>query len=287
MSIDFSVVKAIFRREMGSYLGNPAGYVFLTLFIAGTGWAAFLREGFFARNLADLALLNQLMPAILTLFIPAITMNLWSEERRQGTDELLLCSPVRDIEVILGKYCGAVGVYSIALLFSLAHFAVLDYLGEPDVGLLLATYLGYWLVGALFVGVGLFASIFSSNATVAFILGVLGCGALVFADAVPWSSGLVGIACCAAFAALSYLVFQAQTGGVALAAIVGATVAAGLWMTGIAGSFEDLFAALGVMSRFRGFGEGMIRIGDILYFVGGGAVLLYLSAFLLGRRHWS
>ncbi len=287
MPIDLSVVRAIVRRELGSYLGNPAGYVFLTLFIAGTGWAAFLREGFFSRNLADLALLNQLMPAILTLFIPAITMNLWSEERRQGTDELLLTSPVRDIEVILGKYFGALGVYTVALLFSLTHYLVLEYLGEPDGGLLLATYLGYWLAGALFISVGLLGSMFSNNSTVAFIVGAVGCGALVFADAMPWASGIIGAGLMAALGALLWLVATGGARGAGIAAIVGGGVGMILWLSGVVGPLEDVFATIGISPRFRSFGEGIIRLGDIVYFVGGAAVFLYLSSFLLGRRHWS
>jgi ABC-2 type transport system permease protein len=287
MSIDFGVVKAIFRRELGSYLGNPAGYVFLTLFIAGTAWAAFLREGFFARNLADLALLNQLMPAILTLFIPAITMNVWAEERRMGTDELLLTNPVRDSEVILGKYLGALGVYTVALGFSLAHVFVLNSLGSPDGGLIFSTYLGYWLVGALFISVGLLGSLFSTNATVAFIVGAVGCGAFVFADAMPWSSGIVGTAALAALFALVWLVIRGDAQGTGIAALVGAAVSLFLWLPGTVPAYEDLWSMIGVMPRFSSFGEGIIRLGDVLYFVGGTGLFLYLSGFLLGRRHWS
>ena len=143
MGIDWRVIRAIARRELGSYLGNPAGYVFLTLFIAATGAGAFLQAGFFARNLADLALLNKVMPAILMLFVPAVTMNVWAEERRRGTDELLLTLPVRDLEVVLGKYLGALGVYTVGLLFALAHVIVLRQLGDPDLGLMFSTYLGY------------------------------------------------------------------------------------------------------------------------------------------------
>ena len=86
LGLDFKVVSAIFRKDMRTYLGNPTGYVFITLFIMFTGGAAFLQEEFFSRNLADLATLNSVIPVILTFFVPAITMNAMADERRGGTD---------------------------------------------------------------------------------------------------------------------------------------------------------------------------------------------------------
>jgi len=286
MGIDFTIIRAIARRELGSYLGNPAGYVFLTLFIAATGAGAFLQAGFFARNLADLALLNKVMPAILMLFVPAVTMNVWAEERRRGTDELLLTMPVRDIEVVLGKYFGALGVFTVGLGFGLAHVAVLSRLGDPDIGLMLSTYLGYWLVGVAFVGVGLLASMFSANATVAFILGALGCAGLVFAGTAPWADGIVGCALVAGLAALIWVTVQGSADGAGYAAVGGGLIALITWLTGTYASFEATFAKLSVDHHFYGFGEGIVRLGDVVYFVGIAVVALYLCTFMLGRRHW-
>src|SRR5690606_32087631 len=138
--------------------------------------------------------LNKQMPLILTLFVPAITMTLWADERRAGTDELLLTLPVRDTEVVLGKFLGAVGVLSIGLAFSLANVIVLKYLGQPDVGLMFSTYLGYWLMGTLFVAVGMIGSLLTSNVTVAFVLGVLACAAFALSPAVAVGGGVVGVA---------------------------------------------------------------------------------------------
>lgn len=286
MGIDRSVVYAIARRELRGYLGNPAGYVFLTLFIAAMGAGAFLQEGFFARNLADLALLNRVMPAILMLFVPAVTMNVWSEERRRGTDELLLTLPVRDIEVVLGKYLGALGVYTVALVFSLAHVVFLAVLGNPDIGLMLATYLGYWLVGVAFVAIGLLASMFSANATIAFILGVLGCAGLVFAGGEPWASGIFGCALFAGAAALIWMTVRGSSEGVGYVAVIGGLTGLLLWLSQSWAGFEDAFARLGVDSHVYGFGQGIVRLGDIVYFLGITAVVLYLCTFMLGRRHW-
>ncbi len=286
MGFDPSVIATIARREISSYLGKPAGYVFLTLFIAATGAGAFLQEGFFARNLADMALLNQVMPGILMLFVPAVTMNVWAEERRRGTDELLLTMPVRDVEVVLGKYLGALGVFTAALAFSVAHVLVLERLGDPDIGLMVSTYLGYWLVGMAFVAIGLLGSMLSSNATIAFILGAVGCAGLVFAGTEPWASGIVGAALISGLAALVWVTARGDTEGAGYAAAGGAALGLLVWLTDSWSGFEDTFAKLGVDAHFYGFGEGVLRLGDVVFFFAITAVVLYLCTFLIGRRHW-
>jgi ABC-2 type transport system permease protein len=286
MGVDLRVVRAIFRRDLGQYLSNPAGYVFITLFIGLTAAAAFLQEGFFARNLADLAALNTVMPAILMLFVPAITMSSWAEERRTGTDELLLTLPVRDVEVVLGKYLGALGVLTVSLGFSLSHVVVLKWLGDPDLGLVASTYLGYWLVGAAFVALGLLASMMTANVTVAFILGVLACAAFVFAGAAPWAAGIVGCVLLAGALALISWVVTGTPKGMGLAAGAGAGVGLLAWIPGKVEGFTEFFALFDASAHLRSFGEGVVRFGDLGFFIGIVVATLYLCAFVLGRRHW-
>lgn len=300
MAIDVNVVRAIFRKDMRQYLGNPTGYVFLTLFIATTAAAAFLQDGFFSRHLADLAELNRLMPAILMFFVPAITMSAWAEERRWSTDELMLTSPVRDVEVVLGKFFGVVGMFTVSLAFSVAHVVVLYSLGRPDAGLMASTYIGYWLMGTMFCAIGLVASMFTTNATVAFILGALGCAGVVFAGSEPWASGLLGAAVLGLLAALGWYVLRGTTKFIGAAGLAGAGLGMLLWLgPNAAGDSEDaafsstsenafveLFDHFSVTEHFASFGEGVLRLGDIAYFVTGIVVMLYLASFLLGRRHW-
>ncbi len=177
------VLDAVFKRNFVAYFSNPTGYVFICVFVLLGSLAAFWPPEFFNSNLANLDQLNRYLPSILLVFIPAITMSVWAEERRQGTDELLLTLPASDWEVVFGKYLATVGIFTVALLFSMVcNVIILLRWGTPDAGLFFTNYLGYWFTGLAMLAIGMVASFLTSNLTVGFILGMLFNAPLALAD---------------------------------------------------------------------------------------------------------
>src|ERR1051325_8730882 len=163
---------AVLKRNFVGYFANPTGYVFLCLFVFLTSAAAFWPHDFFIANLANLDQLNKYMPLIMLVFVPAITMSLWADERRQGTDELLLTLPAADFDIVIGKFLAAAAIFTVSLIFSQIwnYWLLVQVASDPaenvvdiDTGLFFTTYFGYWLMGLSMLAVGMVASFLTPN----------------------------------------------------------------------------------------------------------------------------
>jgi ABC-2 type transport system permease protein len=161
----------IYRREIRSYFNSPVAYVVIVVFLAIVGW--FFSANVFLMNVASLRIVFDIVPLVFLFFVPAITMRLLAEEKKSGTLELLTTKPVRDGEIILGKFLAAWILLAAALLPTLIYVITLLVLGAPDPGPIVAGYLGLLLMGAVTIGIGLFASSITENQIVAFIIGFL------------------------------------------------------------------------------------------------------------------
>jgi ABC-2 type transport system permease protein len=175
-------ILAIFRREIRSYFNSPVAYVVIVVFLAIIGW--FFTSNLFLMNVASLRVVFELVPLVLLFFVPAITMRLLAEEKKSGTLELLTTKPVRDAEIILGKFLAAWALLAAALIPTLLYVLTLTFLGSPDLGPVVTGYLGLLFMGAVYIGIGLFASSITENQIVAFIISFLIILALFLMDKV-------------------------------------------------------------------------------------------------------
>ncbi len=182
--IRLHVVMAVFKRNVLSFFSSMLGYLFIIAFVLAGAFAAFDEE-FFANNEASLDQLTEWYPVLLIFMVPAITMSMWSDEKKLGTDELLFTLPGSDWEILIGKYLAGLETYTIIVLFSFSHAIVLSWIGDPDWGVIFSTFIGYWVAGASMIAIGMFASVLTSSSTIAFVLGAMLCAIPVFIDELP------------------------------------------------------------------------------------------------------
>jgi len=169
----------IAKREFAAYFATPLAMVFLTIFVALTGAFAFYVGGFFERGQADLAPFFQYHPWLYLLLVPAVAMRLWAEERKTGTIELLMTLPISPWEAIIGKFLAAWGFIGVALLLTTPMWITVNVLGNPDNGVVLASYIGSFLMAGAFLAIGSCISALTRNQVIAFIISATICFLLV------------------------------------------------------------------------------------------------------------
>ena len=160
----------ICRRELAAYFASPLAYVFIVIFLALAGGLTFFLGGFLERGQADLLVFFQYHPWLYLVLIPAVGMRLWAEERKTGTIEFLMTLPISTAEAVVGKYMAAWIFAGIALVLTFPLWLTVNYLGSPDNGVILAAYLGSWLMAGGFLAISACLSALTSNQVIAFVL---------------------------------------------------------------------------------------------------------------------
>ena len=159
----------IAKRELKSYFATPVAFVFIVIFLALTGSFAFYMGGFFSRGQADLEPFFAYHPWLYPLFIPAISMRLWAEERKTGTIENLMTLPIATSEAVVGKFLAAWVFSGISLSLTFPIWITVNVLGEPDNGVIIASYAGSLLMAGGFLAIGSCLSAVTKNQVIAFI----------------------------------------------------------------------------------------------------------------------
>ncbi|RFC41937.1 MAG: ABC-2 type transport system permease protein [Verrucomicrobia bacterium] len=221
-------VITIAKRELTGYFASPVAFVFIVIFLMLSGFFSFMVSGFFERGQASLEAFFAWHPWLYLFLVPAVGMRMWSEERRLGTLELLLTMPVTPWQAILGKFLAAWAVVALALGLTFPMWMTVNYLGNPDHGVILAGYVGSFLMGGAYLAITAMTSAMTRNQVVAFIVSVVLSLFLILAGYPPVTNMLVH------------------------------------WASP---SLVDAIAAFSVMTHFESIQKGVLDSRDILYFL--------------------
>jgi ABC-2 type transport system permease protein len=168
-------VMVVMRRELASYFATPVAYVFIVIFLIMSAAFTFYLGGFYEREIADLRPFFQFHPWLYLFLVPAVGMRLWAEERKFGTIELLLTLPITASEAVVGKFLAAWLFVGLALFLTFPIWITVNVLGDPDNGVIVAGYIGSWLMAGGFLAISACLSAVTRNQVVAFILAVVVC----------------------------------------------------------------------------------------------------------------
>jgi ABC-2 type transport system permease protein len=211
-------ISILFKREFSSFFATPVAYVFIGIFLVLSGVFTFFVGSFYERGQADLMPFFNFHPWLYLFLVPAIAMRSWSEERKSGTIELLMTLPISTWQAMLAKHFAAWAVLGLSLLLTFPLWITVNYLGNPDNGIIVAAYFGSWLMAGAFLSIGMCMSALTKNQVIAFILSVVVCfifvvsGSNIVLDAFKsWAPSMV-IDVVASFSFLTH--FEAMAKGV-------------------------------------------------------------------------
>ena len=170
-----SAMGAVFRREFGAYFATPIAFVFLIIFLFSIGIFTFYIGNFYGNGAADLSVFFGFHPWLYLFLIPALAMRLWAEEKRSGSIELLLTLPLPVWATVLGKFLAAWVFAGLALALTFPVWITVNYLGHPDNGVIVASYLGSFLMAGAYLSIGAAISSATSNQVIAFVVTLVVC----------------------------------------------------------------------------------------------------------------
>ena len=228
MNTSFGNIRAIAKRELQGYFASPVAYVFIVIFLLMVGFFTFMAGGFFERAEASLIAFFLWHPWLYLFLVPAAGMRLWSEERRQGTMELLLTMPITTWQAIVGKFLASWLFLALALALTFPVWITVNYLGHPDNGAILCGYIGSALMAATYLAIASMTSAMTRNQVISFILSVVICLFLILAGWPPVTR------------LLDSLGWD--------------------WLT-------NLCAAMSVMTHFEGFQRGVLDFRHLMFFI--------------------
>lgn len=223
-----AVITSIARRELRGYFATPLAYVFIVIFLVLTGLFTFYLGGFYERGQADLAPFFNFHPWLYLFLVPAIAMRLWAEERKSGSVELLMTLPVTLWQAVLAKFLAAWLFIAVALALTFPIWLTVNYLGEPDNGVIVAAYIGSLLMAGGFLAIGSCISAANRNQVVAFIITVVIC-----------------------------FVFM----------LAGFPLVLDLFSGWLPGPLLDAVASVSFLTHFTAISKGVLDVRDVLYFL--------------------
>ena len=168
-------ILSIYKREFTSYFVTPVAYVFIVIFLFMSGVFTFYLGAFYESNQADLEPFFRFHPWLYLFLIPAISMRLWSDERKSGTIELLMTLPVSITDTVVAKYLAAWSFTAIALILTFPMWITVNYLGNPDNTVVLASYIGSLIMAGGFLAIGSCISALTKSQVIAFVISVVIC----------------------------------------------------------------------------------------------------------------
>lgn len=225
----FHVIKTITKRELSGYFASPVAYVFIVIFLLLAGFFTFMAGGFFERSEASLVSFFLWHPWLYLFLVPAVGMRLWSEERRMGTMELLLTMPITPWQAIVGKFLASWLFLALALVLTFPVWMTVSFLGSPDHGVIITSYVGSLLLAGGYLAISCMTSAMTRNQVVSFIVSIVLCLFLILAGWPP----------------VTRLLDQLSDSP----------------------RLVEMVSAFSVMTHFEGFQKGVLELRDVVFFL--------------------